>query len=411
MQTFLNFIRNPKNRLWLIYICLLSIVSIWIRFYQLGAIHDKIFDEVYFPVFANNYLTHTSFFDAHPPLGKLIIAVSIWLFGNVPFGWRCFNALAGLAVLAISYGFTFDLTKSRRISTIAFTLFAIEPMILVESRVGLINIYLLLFSLLGLWFFWRWYTKPSNKTTNFIIAMLAFGAASSVKWIGLGVLGSSTAFYLIDTLRQHKLRWQPKWLWLFVLLIPAVYFVSFIPDLLGGQNIWWWHQNAYEYQANLTATHPYGSDWWTWPFVIRPIWLYFQMPTPQSVVGIIELGNVITWTAGVAALIYSLLSFKLKKPEQSRTLFLAISYLAVYLPWALISRVKFIYHYLVPVSILLIILAIALEELGWTMKQKWLAILILLLGAAFFVYFIPLLIGYQIPQTFYLNHMWFKSWI
>src|SRR5690349_19526728 len=133
-------------------VLLLAIIvaSLALRFYHLGSIPDKIFDEVYFPVFANNYITHTNFFDAHPPLGKLIIAVGILLAGNNPLGWRIMDAIAGMLLLIVVFGFTADLTKRPRAALLALFLVAIEPMALVESRVGLINIYLALFSLAGL---------------------------------------------------------------------------------------------------------------------------------------------------------------------------------------------------------------------------------------------------------------------
>ena len=52
------------------------------RLYRLGFPRRPIWDEIYFPVFARDYLNGTPFFDLHPPLGKFIIAAGIaiaWL--------------------------------------------------------------------------------------------------------------------------------------------------------------------------------------------------------------------------------------------------------------------------------------------------------------------------------------------
>lgn len=412
---------NKHRWWWIALICAIAVISIFIRFYHLGAIKDKIFDEVYFPVDAEYYLTGTSFFDAHPPLGKLIIAVSISIFGNHPFGWRAFDALAGLVTLAIAYGFGYDLagadspdrSRRRRVATIALFLFAIEPLILVESRVGLINIYLLLFSLASSWFFWRWYTQKHHPWIDLAIASAAIGAASAIKWIGLGAPGAIILFLLVEWWRLKK--WPikvPRWQWSLILLAPLIYLATFIPDMLRGQNLFWWHSNAFWYHMTLKATHPYGSAWWSWPIVLRPIWLYYQNPTPGTVVGIIEIGNVATWLAGLAAIVYTVITLK-RRPSAviSRNLYLLIGYAAVYLPWATIERVKFIYHYLVPMSLMFFILALVLDEVGWTMKQKWLVGLILGLGLAFFLYFLPLLTGYPISVGYYQQHMWLRSWI
>ena len=32
----------------------------------------------------------------------------------------------------------------------------------------------------------------------------------------------------------------------------------------------------YKYHANLNATHSFGSPWWSWPIMVRPIWYYIK---------------------------------------------------------------------------------------------------------------------------------------
>ncbi len=45
--------------------------------WQLERFNTLVFDEVYYAKFANDYLTKTPFFNAHPPLSQYIIAIGI----------------------------------------------------------------------------------------------------------------------------------------------------------------------------------------------------------------------------------------------------------------------------------------------------------------------------------------------
>ncbi len=396
----------------------LFIISAFLRFYQIGLPRDKVFDEVYFPVFAEDYLRGTDFFDAHPPLGKLIIAGGIALEGNNPVGWRMMNALSGLILLGVVAGFTYSLTKRWSAAFLTTFLVAIDPMALIESRIGLINIYLALFSLLALWFLWRWW-RNNQRTSDLVIACIAFGLASAVKWIGLGTFATAILFLIIAWYLklQPGFTWKPRQLFA-LLLIPIVYMLTFIPDAARGQDLWWWHTSAYNYHAHLTATHPYGSSWWSWAFTARPVWLYYQI-VHERVIGIIEIGNIVTWVGGLivllatlGTLIVSKVRTIFSKETYAVFLFLIITYLGLYLPWIGISRVKFMYHYFVPVLLLLILTGIVFDQ--WFEQKsanRFWAWLILLGGLAFFIYFLPLLMGLPISSDAYQRHMWFHSWI
>ena len=71
------------------------VAGLWGRLRDLGFPPKRVFDEIYFPVFASKYLEGERFFDLHPPLGKFIIAASIALFGDDPIGWRLMPAVFG----------------------------------------------------------------------------------------------------------------------------------------------------------------------------------------------------------------------------------------------------------------------------------------------------------------------------
>jgi dolichyl-phosphate-mannose--protein O-mannosyl transferase len=53
------------------------LVYLSLRFWQLERFNTLVFDEVYYAKFANDYLTQTPFFNAHPPLSQYIIAIGI----------------------------------------------------------------------------------------------------------------------------------------------------------------------------------------------------------------------------------------------------------------------------------------------------------------------------------------------
>lgn len=396
-------------------IVLLALATLISRFYALQLPPEKVFDEVYFPVFAHNYLTGTDFFDAHPPLGKLIIATGIALFGNESFGWRIMNAITGsLLVLAIA-GFTYDISKRYTAAFIAALLVITDPMSLVESRIGLINIYLAIFSILGLWRYWRWHRDP-NKTSQLLWACIFFALATSVKWIGIGAAVAAASFTFLAATLDSTWRKDLKLTHLLPpLLIPLIYVATFLPDMLRGQDLFWWHESTFNYHAGLTATHPYGSAWWTWPFSLRPLWLYYQNRT-GTIRGILEIGNIVTWIGGIYLLVYALIKTPRRLAnaitEHRALLFLLVSYFMLYLPWAAISRVKFIYHYFVPVLILFIISSLVLDRYILSNREyRWLGITYLTLGALFFLFFLPLLVGIPVSEAFYKQHLWLQSWI
>ncbi|NJL91441.1 MAG: phospholipid carrier-dependent glycosyltransferase, partial [Coleofasciculaceae cyanobacterium SM2_1_6] len=86
--------------------------SLTLRFWGLGRFNALVFDEVYYAKFANNYLTGTNFFNAHPPLSQYIIAIGIWLGSLMPIGQDTINELTGSLRSTFSYRWLNALTGS-----------------------------------------------------------------------------------------------------------------------------------------------------------------------------------------------------------------------------------------------------------------------------------------------------------
>jgi dolichyl-phosphate-mannose-protein mannosyltransferase len=206
----------------------LWVVALGLRFWGLERFNTLVFDEVYFAEFGHHYLTHTSFFDAHPPLGKYMIAIGIWLKGYNPWGYRWMNALIGSFIPVIVAGLGVQLTRRHSFALLAGALAVLDGLLLVESRYGLINIYMLAFGLLAHWLMLLSCSHRGWKHWAILtLAGLSFGAAAAVKWTGLGFLLGLYLFWILGNLvRLGRSRHAPGKTAAAVIFMEAVHFYS-----------------------------------------------------------------------------------------------------------------------------------------------------------------------------------------
>ena len=160
-----------------------SLIGVWARFRHLGYIETPIFDEVYFPIFANAFLHHKIAFDVHPPLGKFFLAIGIYLFGDTPFGWRIVPACFGLLNVGLLLAVWRSMNGGQAGFSILLSLAALDGSLIVYSRTGLLDGLLLSGILLCVWLAWQ-----SEHGRSLLPLTLALGMVCAIKWIGLGVL-------------------------------------------------------------------------------------------------------------------------------------------------------------------------------------------------------------------------------
>jgi dolichyl-phosphate-mannose--protein O-mannosyl transferase len=325
-----------------------------LRFWGLSRFNSLVFDEVYFANNGYNYLHNIPFFDIHPPLGKLILALGIKLAEYLPFDntivtttehwtlptwhYRWLNAFVGSFIPLVAAGLVQTLTRRRGYGWITGTLVAFDGLLLVESRYALLNIYLVIFGLLGHLIFFKTlldspaHPAPWKRSLGFILSGLFLGATVCVKWNGSGFLlviyalwFLGMAFYLVR-LSRHSLQktvlfprflhrisrlipngyqnnenssqhilfrriilLRPYHMFLYFGVIPAVlYRLQWIPHLMISPefNFWEVHRQIWQYNINLGAgqkVHPYCSTWNTWPWLLRPIAYFFkEVKTPED---------------------------------------------------------------------------------------------------------------------------------
>ena len=137
----------PRHRRLIVGVLVIWAIALVMRLWHLGTLEPPVFDEVYFPAFAQDYLDGIVPFDVHPPLGKYEIALGILVLGPSALGIRISTALAGSVIPVAVAGLAYQLTHRSRLALIAGSLMLVEGVFLVESRFGLMNVWLVLFGL------------------------------------------------------------------------------------------------------------------------------------------------------------------------------------------------------------------------------------------------------------------------
>ena len=445
---------------------LLIIGSIFTRTLHLFQPNAVVFDEVYFKAFAGHYIDGHYFFDIHPPLGKLILAGWAHICGlnatalattsSLPL--RVIPAVFGIALVPIVWGIIRLLGGSRRSAFLGGFLVLLDNALIVESRFILTDTILLA---TGLGAILCYLIARRFRSTNYYLwlassALLA-GASVSTKWTGLTALALVIFIWFYDSRAYF---YTARWFGQVAILIfaPLALYISlfaihfallptsgegdafmstrFQSTLIGNTNYSplanipfttkFIELNREMFQANktLTATHPYGSHWYSWPLELRPIY-YWQGDTlaDGKQGNIYLLGNPAIWWGTLLATISGLaIYFRRKAIRISRNnkiiTFILIAYLINYLPFAAVSRVMFLYHYFFSLlfEIILAVLlwdfiALRLPKTEANMRLiKVVYIVILAVITASFLYFAPLTYGTPLSPKGISNHLWIPTW-
>ena len=150
----------------------------------------------------------------------------------------------------------------------------------------------------------------------------------------------------------------------------------------------------YWYHSGLTAPHPAGSPWWSWPLVLKPVYWYFAQASGGDNAYIYDTGNVVLFWGGLVAFAWCALA-----AVRARSLalgFVVFAGLAQYVAWIPIARVLFFYHFFTVLPFYLLALAAWLAYLWETRRERW-VITYVAVAVAAFAYFYPFISAQPFP--------------
>ena len=301
----------------------------------------------------------------HPPLAKQFIALSIHSFGDGPLGWRYPGVLFGSLAIVAVYLCGLALFAAQGPAIAASLLAFFNQMLFVQSRIAMLDIFALTFSLFAIAAFMHGFRRAAAASVvrarrDRLRPVDRLQMERAVRARGLHRHRRRDP---PDARLAHAIRRRPArrlvparslarlqgvaFRGCFVLIPAAVYLATFIPlygfsfpDILEAQR-----RIFSDNTTTAIAGHTYMSSWPSWPFLVRPVWYLFDKIGDDRIAAVVFLGNpLILWPALIAVAIC--LRDWIVTRRVDAFLVLAF-YFGPYLAWALLPRtLGFIYYYL-----------------------------------------------------------------
>lgn len=398
------------------------------------------FDEIYHGRTAYENIQNVYPYEiTHPPLGKLLIALGIEIFGMTPFGYRFMGTFFGVLMLLPLYVLIKSMFGKTKVAFCGTTLFAFEFMHYTQTRIATIDTYGVFFILVSFLFMWRWIAAPYEaklRKTWWDLALsgLFFGIGCACKWtvvyggVGLAIL------WLLRVVMKYRAKGLGGYVGellgtvalsvVFFVAVPAViYCLSYIPygyarnmqfpEMLGSKEYYQmiWDNQVYmlTYHSGVSQDHPYASRWYQWIFDLRPILYYLDYgETTKSAFGSFN-SPLISWGGLIA--IFAMISafWHRRKPA---AILIWVGYFCQLVPWIIITRTTFAYHYFGCSLFLVLAISFIFDELiSRNPKNDKLVFGFTGIQVGLFAMFYSVLSGVESSISYCLNFLkWLPGW-
>lgn len=435
------------------------------------------FDEIYHARTGYEYANNIHAYEwTHPPLGKLLIMLGVQVFGMTPFGWRFAGALIGVLMLPALYLLAKQLWKRTDVAAFSTLLLALDCMHFTQTRIATIDSYPVLFILLMYLCMIRYTQMNFNKQPLFktliplALSGIFMGLAIASKWIGIyASVGLAVLFAYALYQRFKERNWALRqvaktsgeqgeryarvvrnfpthtlitlaWCVLWFVVVPAlIYYFSYAihlrPD--GGLNwarFWNQQESMYGYHSTLKDPHGFKSPWYEWPLIVKPMWYYSSKPINGMHSTILAFGNPAVWWTGFAALLGVIAAVVCRQARRANAWIqgsavaaesdwhremaviagvLLVGFASQFVPWMLVPRSTFIYHYFASVPFIILCTAQCMlwgfrgnKKLGYAVGGG-----LLIVALALFIGFYPYASGAPMSTEWAEAMQWFKGWL
>jgi len=277
--------------------------------------------------------------------------------------------------------------------------------------------------------------SEKGKNTSLFLSFVFFGCCFAVKWIAIFGFVAILVLLVISDLKVRKpILSDWKTVLAGLLVAAAIYIATYIPSMFAGEghglvDVIKLQFYMFGYHSGIDATHTFSSPWWSWPLMFNPfdpgvhvpLWMYSNT-FDGTVSSIVLMGNPIIWWCGIPALIFiaaRIVSDKVRRigRDNSVALFILVPFLLQWVPFVLITRILFIYHFMPNVPFMILALTYWVNELHLKASTRKgvasfviLCFLILTSAAVLFFLFYPVISGYPVACEYKETLRWLSSW-
>jgi len=340
------------------FLCLLLVANLAIHLSIIENPPSLVQDEAYYVPDAKVILTaHNTNRTEHPPLGKLLIASNIALFGDNPFGWRTFPVFFGTANIVLLYLICRRLQMPKKAANIAAFLLTFENLSFVQGSIAMLDVFSLTFMLLSFWLYLR---------RNYPLSAVSVALAALTKLTGVLAVLPILLHWLITGRKewQHFVSSMALAPLSFLLLMPLLEFVTYhrLTNFIHSIDVMLF-QSVGRTFAN--TSHPYLVR--PWELLILPkVMPYNYNPHYFGAI------SFTIWVLTVPTFLYMTVK-AVKKSEAG--LFGALWFISTYLVWIPITlitdRVTYVYYFYPAIGAICIGLGMGLSWLVdfWQTRQ------------------------------------------
>ncbi len=151
---------------------------------------EKVFDEIYFARAAEEYLKNMRIYEnTHPPLSKLLVTLSVLLFGGLQhgdnsYGWRSLDVVFGALVVMLLFAFAKRITRSTLFAAMAAGFLIFDGMHFVQSRIATPEGFVVLFSVAAVYAFYRfWIASQVEERPHVTVPPVAYYVAAGASLV------------------------------------------------------------------------------------------------------------------------------------------------------------------------------------------------------------------------------------
>lgn len=295
----------------------------------------------------------------HPPLAKLLIALSIQLLGNNGYGWRIPSVIFGSAGVLVFYLLMKRVASYKMVPLVATFLFSFDNLVFVHSRIATLDIFALTFMLLGFYWYFSGHTY---------LSAIGMALSALTKLTGVSGFFAIAIVHAVRFATDHSKdkTWNEFFSWFEKYAL--TYVASFFLILTVLDRLWVGYswalphiQFILNYSTSLVSACPSGIISCPWQWLLNQIQIPYLVVSVQVTSGSVTstYDSIAFWGAmnpailylTIPAILYTAYSYHQKKNDMAllTLVWFAVTYLPYYPAVIFGQRVTYLFYFLATV--------------------------------------------------------------